>query len=51
MNVVDKHIPMRKKRIRKNACPWITNEIRNEIMFYMLLSVKIVAYYGIHIKV
>ena len=27
MNVVDKHIPMRKKRIRKNACPWITNEI------------------------
>ena len=27
MNVVDKHIPMRKKRIRKYACPWITNEI------------------------
>ena len=29
MNVVDKHIPMRKKRIRKkkNACPWFTNEI------------------------
>ena len=27
MNVVDIYIPMRKKRIRKNACPWITNEI------------------------
>ena len=27
MNVVDKHIPKRKKRIRKKACPWITKEI------------------------
>ena len=27
MNIVDSHIPLCKKRIRNNACPWITDDI------------------------
>ena len=27
MAVVDDHVPLRKKRLRKNPCPWITDEI------------------------
>ena len=27
MAVVDDHVPLRKKRLRKKTCPWITDEI------------------------
>ena len=29
--VIDKHAPLKKKKIRMRDCPWLTNEIRKKI--------------------
>ena len=31
MSVIDKHAPLKTKRIRSNRSPWITNELLSEI--------------------
>ena len=31
LSIVDKHAPMKSKRIRSNNVPWVTNEIKDII--------------------
>ena len=45
LEIVDKHVPLRKARVRGRSCPWITSELKKQIHERDILKIKAIKSY------